>query len=89
MQRLRITVTGHVQGVFFRASTRDVARSAGCTGWVRNRYDGAVEAEVQGSAKAVGRVVEYCRSGPPQAHVHDVSVEEIPVVDGEQGFRTA
>lgn len=89
MQRRRILVTGRVQGVFFRASTAEVAREAGCTGWVRNRPDGTVEAEVQGPAAAVERVVAHCRTGPPHAVVEDVSVREVPVEDGEQGFDAA
>jgi acylphosphatase len=86
MERRHILVSGRVQGVFFRASTRDVAREAGCTGWVRNLDDGRVEAEVQGPAEAVDRVVAHCRSGPSQARVESVEVRTLPVVDDERRF---
>ena len=72
----RVVVRGRVQGVFFRASTRDVARSRGVSGWVRNRDDGAVEALVEGPPDAVEAVVDWCRSGPRSAEVRNVSVSE-------------
>jgi acylphosphatase len=76
-----------VQGVFFRATTEDLAARLGLTGWVRNRSDGRVEAEFQGSGSAVDEAVEFCRSGPRQADVNDVDVEHIDEVEGEQGFQ--
>lgn len=73
----RIVVHGRVQGVFFRASTRDQARQAGVVGWVRNRVDGAVEAWLEGPESAVERVLDWVRSGgPSRAHVDHVEVEE-------------
>ncbi len=73
----RVVVTGRVQGVFFRASTRRRARSAGLVGWVRNRDDGRVEAHLQGDPDAVGEVAEWMRDGgPPHARVDDVSVRD-------------
>ncbi len=85
--RRHLHVTGRVQGVFFRASTRDAARAAGVTGWVRNRPDGSVEAEVQGTPAAVEQVVRFCRVGPAAASVVDVTVADAPVLDGEDSFR--
>ncbi|WP_370326448.1 acylphosphatase [Euzebya sp.] len=86
--RRRLRVTGHVQGVFFRASTRDVAEEVGVTGWVRNDPDGAVTAELQGSADAVEAVARFCHDGPPHARVDGLAADDIPVVEGETGFRT-
>jgi acylphosphatase len=72
--------------VFFRDSTQEVARRAGCSGWVRNLPGGRVEIEVQGPADAVAEVVEHCRTGPPRAVVTDVEIAERPVVGDERGF---
>ena len=78
MQRRRVVVQGHVQGVFFRETLRRRAQSASVTGWVRNRADGAVEAVLQGERPAVERLVEFCREGPRGARVDwvDVVAEE-------------
>lgn len=86
LQRAHVLVEGRVQGVFFRASTRDVARAVGCTGWITNRHDARVELEVQGSADAVERVIAFCRTGPGQANVTHVEVSYIEPVDDETGF---
>ena len=76
---------GSVQGVFFRAETRDRARSLGLTGWVRNAPDGTVEAVFEGDDERVESMVDWCRRGPSGAHVEDVDVAwERP--SGEQGF---
>lgn len=73
-----LVVTGRVQGVFFRASTRDRARDGGVAGWVRNRPDGAVEAHVEGPEDAVERLERWIRNGgPPDATVEDVAAEEV------------
>lgn len=75
----RVVVTGRVQGVFFRASTRDRARDAGVVGWVRNRSDGAVEAHLEGPADAVEQVQSWMRHGPSGASVDDVHTEDVDV----------
>ena len=86
MIRRRVVVSGEVQGVFFRDSTRREAARRGVSGWVRNRADGAVEAVFEGPESAVGELVEWCRSGPPRADVRDVEVvEEEP--EALEGFR--
>lgn len=71
-----LAAQGRVQGVFFRASARDVARQHGVVGWVRNRADGAVEMHLQGSEDAVDAVEQWVRDGgPPDARVEQVEVE--------------
>ena len=72
----RVVVRGRVQGVFFRDSTRRVARAAGVRGWVRNLPDGTVQAHLEGTAGAVERVLDFVRVGPEQAFVQDVVVTE-------------
>ena len=75
-RRVRVRVSGTVQGVFYRASTRDAARKHGVHGWVRNRSDGDVEAVFEGSAGAVEAMIEWCHTGSPRASVRSVTVEE-------------
>ena len=86
MRRVRVVVSGKVQGVFFRASLRDRARHVGVTGWVRNRADGRVEAELQGVPAAVEQLLAYCGEGPGQAEVASVEVVDAELIDDETGF---
>lgn len=84
-ERAHVFVSGHVQGVHYRASTRDAARDHGVAGWVRNLDDGRVEAVFEGGADAVAELVEWCHTGSSRAVVDDVSVEyEQP--EGLTGF---
>lgn len=81
-----MVVSGRVQGVWFRDGCREEARRAAVSGWVANRYDGGVEAVFEGPQAAVERLVEWCRTGPAQAHVTGIEVvDESPV--GDAGFR--
>ena len=85
MTRARVIVSGEVQGVFFRDTTRRKATSRGVAGWVRNNPDGSVEAVFEGHPEAVGALVEFCREGPRGAQVDDLQVsEEQP--EGLEGF---
>ena len=76
MIRRRVVIHGRVQGVFFRDSTRRLARQYGVTGWVANRPDGGVEAVFEGEEEAVERLVAFSRKGPRGAEVRSVEVEE-------------
>lgn len=67
--RVIARITGHVQGVTYRATARREARQRGLTGWVRNEPDGAVRLEVEGDAAAVGAFLTWCAEGPPGARV--------------------
>jgi acylphosphatase len=83
--RRRVVVSGQVQGVFFRDTTRRQARDRGLAGWVSNRPDGRVEAVFEGEKAAVAELVEFCSSGPHGADVEDVEVsDEQP--EGLSGF---
>lgn len=77
-KRVRVEITGRVQGVFFRDSTRQQAEQLGVAGWVRNRSDGSVEGVFAGPSESVDRLVEWCRDGPSRADVDDLSVEPEP-----------
>ncbi|HEX6329765.1 MAG TPA: acylphosphatase [Actinomycetota bacterium] len=74
VKRVRVVVTGRVQGVFFRATCARLARDAGVGGFVRNRPDGAVEAAFEGSPEVVDGLVAWCRHGPDLARVDGVEV---------------
>ncbi len=73
--RAHLRIYGIVQGVFFRANMRDVARSLGVKGWVMNRSDGSVEAVLEGEEEAVKKVIEWARHGPPLAVVEKLDIE--------------
>ncbi len=77
MRRVHVIASGRVQGVFFRASTRDEAVRQGVTGWVRNTAQGTVEGEFQGSTDAVEAMLDFCRRGPGHATVSDLRVTEL------------
>jgi acylphosphatase len=85
-RRARLIICGRVQGVYFRASARDVARRQGLAGWVRNRLDGAVEAVVEGEETAVQTFIAWCHDGPPGAHVATVQVTTEPYAGEFHGF---
>ncbi len=69
-----VFVSGKVQGVFYRANTRDRAAELGLAGWVRNLDDGRVEAAFEGPEDAVEEMVEWCHEGSDRAKVNDVEV---------------
>jgi acylphosphatase len=81
--RTHVLVTGRVQGVWFRESTREKATELGAGGWVRNLPDGRVEAMFEGPAEAVRAAVEFVHEGPPLANVDSVEVEEETLEEGD------
>ncbi|WP_295542078.1 acylphosphatase [uncultured Thiohalocapsa sp.] len=74
---LRCIVAGHVQGVFFRASTREEALRLGVTGHAHNLPDGRVEVLACGEPDAVNALREWLRRGPPQAQVTGLACESV------------
>lgn len=74
-RRAHVYVSGRVQGVFFRATTRDEARARGVTGWVKNLPDGRVEAVFEGEEEKVREMIDFCHEGSRAASVSDVEVE--------------
>ena len=83
--RRRAIVHGQVQGVFFRDSVRRLAERVGVAGWVRNNWDGSVEAVLEGDREGVEHVVDFMREGPRGARVDRVEVaDEAP--EGLSGF---
>jgi acylphosphatase len=82
--RAHLVVQGRVQGVWFRGSMQDEAERLGVAGWVRNRPDGTVEAEVEGERAAVDALIAWAREGPPGARVSGVSIDWV-AARGERG----
>lgn len=72
--RAHVHVSGRVQGVFYRANTREQADRLGVAGWVRNLPDGRVEAVFEGPRDRVEQAVEWCHEGSPAADVEGVDV---------------
>ena len=80
-----LRVTGRVQGVFFRAWTREQAEKLSLTGWIRNAPDGSVEAHVEGEESKVRWLIDLIGDGPPNARVDHVRAE-ITEIEGLNGF---
>lgn len=74
MPTVHIKISGKVQGVFFRASGREVAEKLGLTGWIKNTEDGNVEALATGSEAQLGEFTEWCKAGPEKAIVTHVEI---------------
>jgi acylphosphatase len=79
-------ISGRVQGVCYRAWTQSTAHTLGLNGWVRNRFDGTVEALVSGPVPKVEEMLDLFRLGPPGAEVAAVSIEEASEEPLHRGF---
>jgi len=84
--RAHLLIDGGVQGVCFRAFTRETARTYGLNGWVRNLSDGRVEAVLEGEKKLVQQAIQQCYSGPPGARVAGIDVQWEQYTGKEDGF---
>jgi acylphosphatase len=73
--RAHAFISGRVQGVFFRMETKRAAQRLGVFGWVRNLRDGNVEAVFEGDETRIDAMINWCKEGPPHAHVTDVKVD--------------
>ncbi|MEJ5226546.1 acylphosphatase [Thermodesulfovibrio sp.] len=74
MKKAHLLISGRVQGVFYRAFTREVAESLGLKGWVRNLRDGRVEAVFEGDEDKISIAIERCKEGPPYAKVDSIEI---------------
>lgn len=86
-RRVRILVSGRVQGVWFRASARDRALALGVDGDARNLADGRVEIHAEGVPEAIDSFLAWCDVGPEGARVDSVAIEDQEPVGGPAGFR--
>ena len=84
-QAKHLTISGTVQGVYYRASMKRKADELGVSGWCRNLSDGRVEALVQGTAKGLDGIIAWAYDGPPDARVADVQVADRKV-ESLRGF---
>jgi len=87
LARLHVVIEGRVQGVFFRAATRDEARARGLAGWVRNLPDGRVEALFEGDKRVLEGMLAWCHIGPPYAYVDRVEIDWQPYQGDLADFR--
>ena len=85
--RVRVVITGRVQGVWFRVETKTAAEARGVNGWVRNEPDGSVAGVFEGLKPNVDRLLEWCRQGPPRARVDDVQLQWEPYQGQFEDFR--
>jgi len=75
MPTVHLTIKGKVQGVFYRATAKEVAEEIGVTGWVRNTEEGYVEIEATGTVGQLRKLIEWCRIGPKRAVVKDIIID--------------
>lgn len=85
--RKHITFYGSVQGVGFRYRARHASDLYGCTGWVRNEWDGSVSMEIQGTEEQIDQVILAIERGT-YVQIENMDVKNIPPEDGDYGFRT-
>lgn len=80
-----VIITGKVQGVFFRGSTREMAERSGVKGEVKNMPDGSVQLIAEGDEEAVEALIAWCHYGPPRAEVKEVRIKE-GIIKGYKDF---
>jgi acylphosphatase len=83
---VQVTISGRVQGVWFRDSTRRMADSLGIYGWVKNNDDGKVEALFQGKPEKINEILDWCKKGPPLSRVDKVKVSETSLDESYDDF---
>ena len=86
MKTIRLTIKGKVQGVFYRATAKDIADQFGIKGWVRNLPNNNVEITATATEELLQKFIDWCKQGPPRAKVDGVIVEELNLEEFN-GFR--
>lgn len=86
-RRVRLIVRGSVQGVSFRAYTREMASALGLQGYVKNLANGDVEIVAEGDSRQLDHLIAWARRGPPQAKVEDISIEFSELTNTLQAFK--
>ena len=84
--RAHVLISGRVQGVWYRASAKDKAEQLGLKGWVKNTYDGNVEAAFEGEEDSVESMIAWCHEGPKLANVTNVKVDYEKSTEEFEGF---
>lgn len=85
--RAHLYIKGRVQGVFYRAFTRDIASQLGLAGWVRNLPDGGVEALFEGDREEIEQAIKQCHIGPPGSMVDDIDIKWEDYLGDQKGFQ--
>ncbi len=78
MPTIHLLIKGKVQGVFFRATAKKIAKELGVKGWIKNKEDNNVEAIITAEEEQAKLFIEWCKKGPNRAEVSDVIVTELP-----------
>jgi acylphosphatase len=84
--RVHLFIEGRVQGVFYRAFTREIAHRLRLSGWAKNLRDGRVEAVFEGEKRTIEEAIRECRTGPPGAQVTNIDIQWEPYSGDEDGF---
>jgi len=71
---VHVIISGRVQGVWYRVSTKEKAEQLGIKGWVKNTRDGCVEAVFEGEEEIVQNMIKWCKIGPPNANVKNIKI---------------
>jgi len=87
MKKVRVTVSGKVQGVWFRATTYEKALELGVKGYVKNLANGNVEFVAAGDDARVDELIQWARRGPSLAHVTDIKVDVLEYDDEYRDFK--
>jgi len=85
----KINIEGRVQGVGFRYSAIKAARRYNVAGWVKNEYDGSVSLFCEGEQSRVDMFIEWCKQGPPSAHIVNVDVQSLSYTGKYNSFSVA
>ena len=85
-KRIHIFITGRVQGVFFRQSTRVMAIKNNVTGWIRNLDDGRVEIVAEGEESNIDALIDWCKTGPANSRVDEFELVEENSTDEFKNF---
>lgn len=85
-KRLHLIIQGKVQGVFFRASTKEKARELGLRGFVRNKQDGTVEVIAEGDKTQLQKLADWCHIGPDHSIVDRVQIDWLPYITEFEEF---
>ncbi len=84
--QIKVVINGRVQGVFYRAETKNTADQFGIKGYVKNLPNGSVEAIFEGDRPSVTQMVEWCNKGPAAARVENVLAEEVETLSNFKTF---
>jgi len=83
---VHVIISGKVQGVWFRSSTKQKAEQLSITGWVKNAHDGCVEAIFEGEENKVNELIQWCHHGPPLSKVDKVEIKNQNPTNGFDDF---